>query len=190
MDTGKTYKVSAKRPDTGVEEWVEVPEYEGYYEVSSLGRIRRMPRHSADKNTAIFRGRVLKPTIHGSGYLITILSKNNQKKWVQMHRLILEAFVGISPDAHLACHNDGDRTNNALSNLRWDTQKNNLSDRKIHGTSFDGARNPAAKLTERQVLKISGMMLPPKFISTAFKISLSQAYAVSRKKSWKGIKYV
>lgn len=55
---------------------------------------------------------------------------------VRIHTLVLESFVGPRPDGHVGCHNDGDIDNNAPSNLRWDTQANNLADMKAHGTHW------------------------------------------------------
>lgn len=60
-----------------------------------------------------------------------------------IHRLILETFVGPCPGGMECCHNDGDPTNNALSNLRWDTSKANKADMAKHGrVSGWRARNP------------------------------------------------
>ncbi len=51
-----------------------------------------------------------------------------------VHRLVLEAFVSLCPEGMVACHNDGDTTNNNLSNLRWDTSSGNHQDKWKHGT--------------------------------------------------------
>jgi hypothetical protein len=50
-----------------------------------------------------------------------------------------------------ACHNDGGRANNRVSNLRWDTHKNNERDKLAHGT---GRRSGGAKLTESIVREV------------------------------------
>lgn len=60
------------------------------------------------------------------------------KKGVQttksVHRIVLEAWVGPCPAGLEGCHNDGDYTNNVLSNIRWDTRENNQLDKREHGT--------------------------------------------------------
>jgi hypothetical protein len=52
------------------------------------------------------------------------------------------------------CHNDGNPNNNHLSNLRWDTSKNNHADKVRHGTTNRGERCGTAKLTQSQVDEI------------------------------------
>jgi len=65
---------------------------------------------------------------------VVSLSKGTDKqKLVKVHRLVLLAFVGAPPKGMEACHYDGDPQNNNLSNLRWDTAKENWVDRKRHG---------------------------------------------------------
>jgi hypothetical protein len=57
----------------------------------------------------------------------------------QVHRLVLEAFVGPCPDGMECCHEDGDSTNNRVDNLRWDTHEANVRERLEH---FGGRRSP------------------------------------------------
>ena len=64
------------------------------------------------------------------------------------HQIVLEVFVGPRPHGMEACHNDGNHTNNAVSNLRWDTHKNNMADRVTHGTLAKGERHGNAIITE------------------------------------------
>jgi len=76
------------------------------------------------------------------------------KSGVMVHQLVLSAFVGPCPDGMQCCHNNGNRADNRLTNLRWDTPKSNSADRHKHGTVPFGARSGRAKLTEKQVLRI------------------------------------
>jgi hypothetical protein len=63
------------------------------------------------------------------------LSAEGRRKEVQVSVLVAEAFIGPRPTikAH-CCHEDGDLTNNAASNLRWDSAGGNLLDEVRHGT--------------------------------------------------------
>ncbi len=101
------------------------------YAVSSDGRVKRLG------------GVVLKPVMI-RGYLAVSISGKIRK----IHRLVLETFVGPCPVGFQACHNDGDYSNNSLSNLRWDTAKSNAGDRIRHCTQVRGEVCHSAKFTE------------------------------------------
>jgi hypothetical protein len=58
------------------------------------------------------------------------------KRHRAVHRLVLEAFVGPCPEGFEGCHFDGDPSNNAVKNLRWDTHLNNMKDIQRHGRHF------------------------------------------------------
>lgn len=68
-----------------------------------------------------------------------------------VHHLILESFVGPCPEGMECCHDDGNPGNNALVNLRWDTQQGNWADRIRHGNDCRGEKNAKAKLTVSSV---------------------------------------
>ena len=69
-------------------------------------------------------------------------------------RLVLKAFVGPCPQGMQCCHNDGNRANNHVTNLRWDTVESNMRDRDRHGKTAKGERSGSARLSESQVLSI------------------------------------
>jgi hypothetical protein len=71
-----------------------------------------------------------------------------------VHRFVAELTHGHAPAGLEVCHIDGDRDNNAESNLRWDTRKANHADKRSHGTDASGERNPMARLTAQQVSEI------------------------------------
>jgi hypothetical protein len=127
-----------------MEEWREVLGFEGLYQVSNFGRIR-----------SIKTGKIKEQTIHDNDNRPYLgLWKNNKQKICRPHKLVMEAFVGIRPQGMECCHNDGNPQNNHLSNLRWDTAKNNQSDRVRHGTTNRGEQCGTAKLTLEQVRAI------------------------------------
>lgn len=87
----------------------------------------------------------------GSGYPHLTLCVGGVHQNHLVHRLILEAFVGPCPDGMVACHNDGDTTNNTIENLRWDTCSANQSDKQRHGTMPRGSGHGMAKLREADI---------------------------------------
>jgi hypothetical protein len=130
------------------EEWRPVVGWESLYQVSNLGCVRSLPRVGGHRP---YPGKVLAGGPHPNGYRYVWLCRDAGRKHAYVHRLVLEAFVGPRPDGFEVCHNDGDGSNNALSNLRWGSKLDNAADRKAHGTHRRGERTYCAKMTEAQV---------------------------------------
>lgn len=85
------------------------------------------------------------------------LYTNKISKCFRVHRLIKEVFDG-PPEGNMdVAHNDGDKNNNHLSNLRYATRKENNMDKIIHGTSPRGNKCKFAKLSEDDVIQIRKM---------------------------------
>lgn len=85
---------------------------------------------------------------------VTLGRTNGKRNKRLVHRLVCEAFHGPAPEGHDCCHNDGNPSNNHYTNLRWATRRENLEDRKKHGTMLWGERVGTSKLTEKDVLDI------------------------------------
>lgn len=134
------------------EEWKEVPGWPGYL-VSDHGRMWGR------------RGRELDPTTNRkNGYRYVGLAKGDGSGGntsFNVHRLVLEAFVGPRPDGMLCRHLDGDPSNNHLSNLSWGTPLENMADKVTHGreSHHHGGR---AKLTPEQVAEIRATDFTPR----------------------------
>jgi hypothetical protein len=128
-------------------QWKWIPGYENHYQVSNHGEVRRWLRRYKRWGPA-WRGRVL------FGYNIVALYKYGSGRNHRVSRLVMAAFVGPCPEGMVVCHNNGDRSDNRLENLRYDTPKNNTLDMREHGTAPIGERHPQAKLTEDQVHEI------------------------------------
>ncbi len=84
------------------------------YDVSNMGRVRR------SQGASLPKGRPLHPTNHG-GYLVVRLWKNGDHLR-EIHRLVLEAFVGPCPPNHQSNHINGRRDDNQVENLEWVTK--------------------------------------------------------------------
>lgn len=141
------------------EEWRPFPSgWENLYEISSLGRVRRIRERSGYPIQ-----RVMSPHKAGAGYLAITLKdkKTNRIQTFNIHRVVCRAFHGDPPTPnHHAAHRDGVKTNNAVSNLRWLTKAENEAEKFIHGTVLRGERCPSAKLTDVQVAEIRARYIP------------------------------
>ena len=129
------------------EQWKAVVGYAGWYEVSDHGRVRSLERTTRHGRVRVQRE--LKLTLNSAGYFRVDLSRDNKQLQRQVHRLVLEAFVGPGDGRRKqACHCNGDRQDNRLTNLRWGTARDNALDRSRHGRHRGGRRK---LLTEDEV---------------------------------------
>ena len=103
------------------EVWKDVPGYEGYYQVSSFGRVRSLERYvNFYRGKRIVRERILKEYLNGYGYYSVCLFKKGKGSTIETHRLVIKAFVNknIRNQCGLVVnHIDFNRTNNKLNNL-------------------------------------------------------------------------
>ena len=163
--------------------WKAVPGFEGHYEVSDAGGVRRFLRG----RRAIAKygpHRVLSPKALPSGYRQVVLSKNNVQTYRYVHRLVLEAFVGPCPEGMLSCHGNGDKSDNRLANLRWDTQAANLGDARRHGTLLVGEANTSAKLTVECVRAILASSEQGAVLALRYGVSRSRITRIRNRQSW------
>lgn len=103
-----------------MEEWRNIIGYEGYYQVSNLGRVRSLDRDILKSNGVMQHrvGKLCNIREDGDGYLIVKLSINAKSRYHKVHRLVYEAFNGHLSDFAEVDHLDFNRKNNNLDNLR------------------------------------------------------------------------
>lgn len=106
------------------------------YEVSSLGRVRSLDRTIIMGNgrTRRVKGKLLKPGTTAGGHQLVVIGRELGSRFI--HRLVLEAFVGLRPVGMVCCHNNGDPADNRIENLRWDTYSSNSRDAVEHGSCW------------------------------------------------------
>lgn len=127
-----------------MELWTSIPGYDGFYEVSNFGNVRSLTRsvpYGRHKGM-VYKGRDIKQFVSGK-YLSVKLSKAGVTKTTYVHELVLLAFEGPRPkiaDRSEIRHLDGDKLNNALSNLKYGTVKENAADRKLHAAGLTAVK--------------------------------------------------
>lgn len=128
------------------EVWKDIKDYEGYYQVSNLGRVRSMDRWVANKGGSkkFLKGKMMKPYMGGFGYFLVGLCKEKKLKQFLIHRLVAEAFIPNPRNYDVVNHKDEDKTNNHVDNLEWCTYgyNNNYGsrdyDRKVYQYTLNG----------------------------------------------------
>jgi hypothetical protein len=189
MEASMTEHINSYEDLHEEEIWKPVVGWEGFYEVSNMGRVRGLNRvvfctgkdgnlHERHEKQRLKSKRLVR------GYELVSLGKNGKQYSYQVHRLVLFAFVSPCPKGMQACHNDGIRTNNHLNNLRWDTPKNNHQDRIRHGTMISGNNHYRTKLSDEDLEYIWRVYTPKHKEYGA--IPLSKKYGVH----WKHLEKV
>lgn len=173
-----------KQGPTGIE-WRSVPGYEGLYEVSNAGEVRRIAGSPKCHKT-----RVLSPAYH-HGYLSVALSKNADVKSVGVHRLVAWAFIG--PQENLwVNHRNGIKSDNRVSNIEYLTPGENTKHAYRIGLqpSRAGEGNGHSRLTEHKVRLIrrwAGSGVPRKEIVKRIGASQTTVRDIIVGASWKHI---
>lgn len=144
-----TFPELAPKIESVVPGATEIPGHPGYY-ATKCGDVWSMSLGYPKK---------LAKRVGTGGYVnVSTRRQGGKHKPILVHRMVLLAFVGPCPEGCEACHfPDPDKTNNHLSNLRWDTKSANSRDAILQGVKKVGEGAPSAKLTEEDVRQIRVM---------------------------------
>lgn len=168
-----------------IEEWRWAVGYEGSHQVSSEGRVRSVDRTITNCRGRTYRisGRLLKQGTHMCGYRLVVLCRCNAARMYLVHRLVLEAFGGPSPeDRPLCLHTDGSRTNNYPENLRWGTASENQQDRRGPDGRIVTVHTGLVRAAEVKRLFEGGV--PEERIAIALELSLEAVHWIVRDQWW------
>lgn len=172
------------------EKWAPIPTWEGFYEASTMGRIRSLDRTIeyvvyGKRVKRRKRGRMMN-TPSTNNYQHVTLADGVRREQHFVHRLVTLTFIGPKPPKMVTCHNNGDPMDNRLENLRYDFHKANTADRKKHGTFLVGEAHQNAKLTDRDVYLIRRLCVegvPQAAIARAFDCTPANVHMIIRGKS-------
>lgn len=130
------------------EEWRDVEEHKGVYQVSNLGNVRRIEHTETNrsKSVRVMRERMLKPRLNTKGYMFVSLSKDDKKKTFYVHRMVAKAFIPNPNNYPQINHKDEDRKNNCVDNLEWCTNKYNCN----YGKHRENVRKAVTRVWEER----------------------------------------
>jgi hypothetical protein len=124
-----------------VEVWKDIEGFEGYYEVSSHGRIRSVERDIVERNgnkIQHIKGRIRKQIMGTMGYYMLHLNKDVHYKSCFVHRLVAEAFIPNPENKPEVNHIDSVRHHNNVNNLEWVTHSENMKHSYNKGINTEG----------------------------------------------------
>ncbi len=146
------------------------PIFDGQYEISSHGRVKRAV---AGPGTRI--GRILAGWVTNSGYMSIRLWLYGKPIKYSVHVLVAWIFIGPRPLRKEINHKDGNKLNNAAINLEWVTHKENGQHASMLNLMMRGEKHPRAKLTGPEVIS-----LRRKALAGATYIELARQYGIAR----------
>lgn len=105
--------------------WKDIKNYEGIYQISNLGRVKRLS--SKDSRNHLRKEKILKPALNSCGYYHIGLSKDGIYKKKTIHRMLMETFIPNPNNLPEINHINEIKTDNSLSNLEWCTHYQNMN---------------------------------------------------------------
>lgn len=158
--------------------WKDIPGYEGRYQASTEGRVRSVdhvetctPRNGMRSYTRFKKGQVLSACLGSNGYAYVGLRKKQNSEnadFCPVFHLVALTFLGLRPEKADICHKDGDKSNNRVENLRYDTKTENRIDLYRQGGKY-------GKLTVEQAIEVKRRLLQGESQN-----SIARLYGISR----------
>lgn len=175
--------------------WLPVKDFEGYYEISSKGRVRTCAIFIRHDGNFSEEGGYVKPhhrirstSINRYGYVQIKLCKLAKCRTLTVHRLVAKAFIP-NPNKYVQVnHKDGVKTNNSVDNLEWISSSGNIKHAYDTGliVAVKGENHHKAKLTLQKVADIKILLETNsiKSIAKQFNVSPTTIADIKHKRTW------
>ncbi|MBR1146665.1 NUMOD4 domain-containing protein [Bradyrhizobium sp. AUGA SZCCT0431] len=181
------------------ETWKDAVGYEGFYQISSKGRVRsasRLINSPWGVKSREYEGQIKKSYIGKHGYVVTSFYIDGKMKLVKLHRLLAMAFIPNPENKPQVNHKNGVKHDNTLSNLEWATGKENMRHAIATGLkpspkyagALDGEKCYRATTTGEIVLKIRAEYkngATTTFLAAKYGLGLSAVVHMVHGRSWR-----
>lgn len=178
-------------------EWKTINDYP-YYQVSTLGEIKRLSRYNIKGH--FLKEKIMKTKIDKQGYeVIGLVNKEGQQKVVKVHRMVALTFIpnpDCKPDVNhkwvdKALSAEENKRDNRIENLEWVTKEENMGHaHRENLVSYKGVKNSQSKLNEQEIIEIrdkysNGLSL--KEIADQYGVTNSNIGCIVKNKTWKHV---
>ena len=168
--------------------WKPIRNFETYYLVSNLGRIKGLKRLLFNGKGFYYKNeKILKSFNDGNGYKILGLNKNGLRTNFKIHRLVAQAFIPNPENKPQVNHINGDKLDNRVENLEWVTASENaLHSYKL---GLQTTKHIGSKLTNKDVIGIRRLSIvrSRKELSIAYNVSYRTICNIVNRDTWKHI---
>lgn len=164
--------------------WKDIPDYDGYYQVSNMGNVKSLFRKVNGNNSKRpVKERILKPYLNKLGYYTFNLNKDGVANVFKAHQLVAMAFLGHIPNGNklVIDHINSNKVDNRVDNLQIITNRENLSKDKFGysskyvGVSINGTKKKwVSKIRIKDKLKHLGVFKNPKIARAVYLYELEQ----------------
>lgn len=185
---------SMKRSKRKPEEWRDIEGYEGYYQISSHGRVKSLERivERSDGRSRTIKERVMKVVTGHRGYLCIRLRKQGKQKFRGVHRLVAEAFIPNPENKPTVDHKYDEKVNNYYQDLRWGTHQEQIDWARGEQGLMDnsGENNHQAVLTNDQAEEIIRLLQKgnaPRPISKQYDVNERAISRINQGSTWANI---
>lgn len=167
--------------------WADIPDYEGLYQVSNMGRVRSLDRLVKGAKGLDYRikGKITKKSKNHLGYIKVRLHKDGVRKEFSLHRIVAFSFVLNLQSKKEVNHIDGNKLNNSASNLEWCTRSENMKHAFKTGlVSNKGENAPGSKLSNTDIFFIRSSIDGCVKLSKVFNVTPATISSIKKRKSW------
>jgi len=164
-----------------MEQWIEILGYEGLYRVGNHGHIESCWTGKWER---------LKPKLDTHGYHHVDLYLDGKRTAQRIHRLVAQAFLPNPEEKPEINHKDGNKINNAVTNLEWATSsENNMHAFRVLGRQTPrGEQHGSAKLTADDVKQIRRLYATGNYtqqeLGNTFGVRQGEVSHIVRRKNW------
>lgn len=169
-----------------MEEWRDIPGFEGLFQVSNMGNVQRIAHCDQYRRKANLGPATFKP--NKRGYWEVMLGRPKFRRLYLVHRVVMLAFVGPCPEGLQVNHINGDKRDNRLVNLEYVTGSENMRHASAMGKlNHAGMRGPSRKVSDQDVLIMRALFergLGIKELVRLSGLSNSQVRRIKNRETW------